>query len=914
MRKVNEKLTQISTLATERLIAEAPLKPRAEDSPTSTDSSTSTLRDDDSIENIAALISSGEGGGQKDSEPALSSSSKVETLLTSRSNRHNEVIDGGALSSSFSWSPRPKVTTTEPPPKHPREPTTAPVEDSKPVVKISTPKDIKSSSVARESLKRYKESLLAEKPSTRPLERTGRDNAFSRGLSLSRDATATRNRSVERNDKLSSKSSSTLDRSYSLSTNKTSTSEPSSSTLYEEENKSKFYSRLATKDITSLDLKTVKSLEKYQKIKKSHHARPHTPEPETLPISEGKIQQVTEHRTRRKSEGMSPAHQQRQEARPLRSSIPSEATVPEGDETEAEKQATDSPEHGTPTANGTATESTTKTQPRSPTKVESKSPTKSPPPASKYMSPATSPELKSVSPLSVTKKRASPVLRKQTVVEEKENEHLTKSSGSVQLKPRAEKEREKEATKNQKEEVKKEPPVVVVVVKSTRGRFFEASTDAWERKTTKEESIFARKSPERAIKNSLDTRTCRLASPERRVDSRTCSLGGPDQLNVRMRRERSPVSDRMKQVKSNRRKTPVISMEALNDILAGNIPDVDENEVIGFSSVSTTTATASSISINLEKTAGEDEGGEDSQSKHLTTLEEEEDEFQSGSPPQRGGGGGGGRGGGARSPTKPASKSTTPTSPTSPTRRERKGALKSTSPTSPTGIDRRGKKGALKSTSPPSPTSQDRKLSAERKVTIKPPSPDMVIVPTDVGESQQRSKKLLSPEKHKSKSLSSASPERDSVSPPSSSQDYDKTHFDPFTSSMDRHGGGGGLGRLRANSLVMSRSTPDLTQLLGDGKREAKAKKVGRSNSRRLLGRSRLDSYVTTSSSQYSTSNQHSSTPAAGSASPSVSKSSSKTLPGRFLSGSVINKAFSSFRSRDSGRDKSGDFHSNRKY
>ncbi len=65
-------------------------------------------------------------------------------------------------------------------------------------------------------------------------------------------------------------------------------------------------SRIASSDVTSLNPATVKSLEKLERIKRRDHHRPLTPEPESPRVTQIKMLQSPERQSRRKSEGNHP--------------------------------------------------------------------------------------------------------------------------------------------------------------------------------------------------------------------------------------------------------------------------------------------------------------------------------------------------------------------------------------------------------------------------------------------------------------------------------------------------------------------------------------------------------------------------------------------------------------------------------
>lgn len=126
---------------------------------------------------------------------------------------------------------------------------------------------------------------------------------------------------------------------------------------------------------------------------------------------------------------------------------------------------------------------------------------------------------------------------------------------------------------------------------------------------------------------------------------------------------------------------------------------------------------------------------------------------------------------------------------------------------------------------------------------------------------------------------------------------------DLLSASMDMRGVNmqDNFSRLRTPSLSHSRSTPDLTEITSQAVKGAKAK---RSNSKRRFGRVRVDTYVNSSSSSPQSSTDPTS-PRHMSGSASFSpKHSASSLSSRFLAGTRINQALSSF-SRRSEKGKS---------
>lgn len=123
------------------------------------------------------------------------------------------------------------------------------------------------------------------------------------------------------------------------------------------------------------------------------------------------------------------------------------------------------------------------------------------------------------------------------------------------------------------------------------------------------------------------------------------------------------------------------------------------------------------------------------------------------------------------------------------------------------------------------------------------------------------------------------------------SSDRNSPGPDLLSISMDMRGAGGDqFPRLRAGSLSHSLSTPDLTEIMGDSKKEAMAKRVKRSNSKRLLGRLRNDNYL--SSSQVSMDLPTSPRHRTGSMSFSP-RHSAGSITSRILAGTGINRTFS---------------------
>ena len=143
-------------------------------------------------------------------------------------------------------------------------------------------------------------------------------------------------------------------------------------------------------------------------------------------------------------------------------------------------------------------------------------------------------------------------------------------------------------------------------------------------------------------------------------------------------------------------------------------------------------------------------------------------------------------------------------------------------------------------------------------------------------------RKVLLEDKRQTKSASTLSNERDSLpvcpevgEPPS----------DAFSQSMDARLSLSSKGRFRhsfSGGISTSLSMTDLSQI---GKKESKARRVGRSNSKRLIGRSAIDSYVSDNRTSPSRRGSGSGTLSVT----SLQSSSSSTLPAtKILSGRGI--------------------------
>ena len=323
MKKVNEKLKDISTLATERLIADsAAAKARGEGSPTSTNSSTSTLKGDESAENIPSLVQEQQNSSlssssmtKKDATPTkdVSTPTKIDSPVKKEPLAKKDSADGAPVSSGHSRSFEGPMVITR-------------------------------------SYGRYDSATLDRRSKT-PLTATTSDGSTKDYLS--RSYTLDRRRETAKYN-----SSKSVERDPSTSTSaSTSTALSSTPTGRTGRSLSK-----AAEDLLALDPKTIQSLEKLKKLtagRKSPrpktpdpprspsavsadvkrlsphvHRRPTTPEPQAPPVTDVKLLHSPERRRRRKSEGMHPIEKQAGA-----NFVPCEGkTLHEGDELEQEQE------------------------------------------------------------------------------------------------------------------------------------------------------------------------------------------------------------------------------------------------------------------------------------------------------------------------------------------------------------------------------------------------------------------------------------------------------------------------------------------------------------------------------------------------------------------------------------------------
>ena len=511
-------------------------------------------------------------------------------------------------------------------------------------------------------------------------------------------------------------------------------------------------------DVAALDPKTVESLERYQRIK--HRGRPRTPEPVSPDVTDTKIllSPDGERRIRRKSEGMPPIAP----SSDTKSFKCSEPTVME-----------------------------------EPTSARAVTPT-----GRKYK---TRKEREREAELMMKQMETCATPKQEPVSEERTSKAAEKPPSPASLRRR---EREGQTSPS-----KEEPVSVDVSSKAAEKPLSPASLRRREREGQTSPSKEQLVNVDVTVTVTSDEVTERTRSPpvERRSPKPERESGSSSResspfsksLEVR-KRQKSPISDRIKHIKSNRRKTPVISTDALDAILRGEIPPDEEGaedeDVECKSSESSPTITRRTLDTITEQT----------------------------SPPR------------VASPINSGSV-----------------AVKGSSirPQSPEKISVSSPPSALKDKSngangnrSGSPDKRERRVTLSGAVTIR------------------------------HKSTSDYSPERTPVRELSPSPEHQ-----PLLRSADRRDR---LSRLqRTRSLVMSRSTPDLTVLLEGHTKEPK--KVERSNSRR---RPRLDSYISYTSPNQSSERYNL----------TRSYTMSHNRGSRFLSGGGLNRAFSSFtRTKD---------------
>ena len=493
-------------------------------------------------------------------------------------------------------------------------------------------------------------------------------------------------------------------------------------------------------DLTSLDPKTVKSLERYEKLKQRN--RPTTPEPQAPKLSEAKLQLSPERLSRRKSEGMHPI-----DRRLMLNFAGDEVAVHEGEE----------------------------------------------------VSPTTE-RKNGESPLLKTKRseRGKPVDDDSGSSPETRRKVREKHSNNAEERPYRIAETKVDAVERTRIVAKSnEMPEKENLAVKTREDCLKTESDMSPR--TRELSPYLK------TESNMSPRTRQLSPSRSQIENdkknprtRELSPSSLEQLSPTdvVVRHKSFQSEAQKQVIQNRRKTPVITTEALDAILRGEIFDDEFEEESGVT-----------------------------QRKALETCPEEDERT---SPPT-----------------------------------------------------------SRKLLQPNIKTSPTLSRSSEKKVTISS-NPSVVISCLENSNSSDKKATIVTAErvKGRAKSTSVYSPERE----PSPDKDFTSPSSSLYHSSRP-------ISRLRVSSMVMSCSTPDLTALAGNSK-EPRSKRVERSNSRRLFSRSRLDSYVT------STSESRSQTMYAMSS--SSQSSTRRTLQSRFSSNSILS-SLTRFRDKDkdrSSRDK----------
>ncbi len=745
--KVNEKLSQISTLATERLVAENASRPRPEGSPAS-DSSTSTLKGDEVTETIPILV-------KEPSTPDIGKETSKHGSV-----RHKTGIDG--------------------------------------IEAIDGRKTKAAETEGKGGLGR-KGSLQAK---FRTLDRGFSTNEFG-SLPV-----------VDKDDRRSS----TLTRCTS--------------------------NQSTSRDLTSLNPKTIESLEKYRKLKEVR-VRMKTPEPVSPDVPEAKLLSSPERHLRRKSVGMHPIERRVD----VKGFIGVQPTVLEEHPVSMEKTQQDKPElKVTPRGSPSPTKMTT--SPSATRRLLTPSPTKMASSPGLASSPSPSPtklprEEDGVWRQPKAEDRLSPDYRRSQFSPKREvdlSPELPRKRASPPLFTSERRRSSGSSTTSKTSPTSLEPP------RSTEGRekrdkdrLIEGGAKTlvndvslpFNGRRSREGRLKEKEEENDRLRTSTTTRRKTTESkPETlkpaRADKTTPTLKLPSTSSDIPIRQKSPIPDRMKVVKANRRMTPVISIDALDAILRGEIPEDELVTVEGEEGDSTLSGTF----LSQRKTALE--------------ACPEEDESQ-------------------KSPERARRHSPHP----DPTRAQ------VTSSSSPSGHQTM----ILVETSPDRPRSPEKRANAKSPTSRRDFTESLSVH----NVSERRQDKEASGRFH---SVSGLSPDK-ALSPKSPATP------DPFSCSFDAKTM---PSRLRAQSMMHSRSTPDLTEIGGrnDGNTTKKGKRVERSSSRRLKNRfTRLgggDSYITDTSVHHSSHN-------------SSYRSGRGTLPTKMLSGSSISQAFSPFSRKHRERD-----------
>ena len=976
---MNEKL--ISTLATERLIADSAAKTRGEGSPTSTNSSTSTLKGDESAENIPSLV-------QEQQNSSLSSSvlisSKKDVTATTKDVSATTKVD-----TPVKKEPLTKKLSADGVTLRKEALTKKEFADGVPITSGHS-HSFEGPTVITRSYGRY-DSATVDRRSKTPLTSTTSDGStkdyLSRSFTLDRrretGGTNTLSRSVDRDPILTS---------TSLSTTPTGRS-------------GRGLSKQAAEDLLALDPKTIQSLEKLKKLtagrksprpktpdpprsppvvtdvkRLSPHVprRPTTPEPQSPPLTDVKLLHSPERRRRRKSEGMHPIEKQAGG-----NFVPCEKTLHEGDEQEQEQEKEVKKEEP---AEKPKDESKAKGSEEM--KKESSKPTRdkisAPEPAK--------PDLDSKP--SNDRKRESKQPAKPAVDPKQSSDRNGERKGSVknEVQPNVGSKKSSDrngesklSVKNEVLESKRSPSPTKEIQRSISPIKTDKSSDV-EKKTTTSSSLYKSTSPKLENGDRSPSPKKRISSSSSNEDSNTTS---------------SSSSNRSVTISSFTRSTPI-------DRMWSDFKKEDDN-----GSRVRTSPRSNRYQRSSQDSVNDNDSPTHSHKRRYVTRERFLDDARSsfkikpgstaqdsGSSPQTSR---------SSSPTKNRSKEevkSPPTSATKPSARMEFGTCYSIRTKSPPGGSKSGsfKKGAPKSeevkiakpdeapgivVQPPSVDESSNngdsspKTSRQRDIRVRQKSPvsDMMkhikanrrktpvisedalaailsgdipdealddgtcpLSPSQTGdprmtletcpEEDEEPKKYFSsptrsrknvpnssnspeqapspqrnPEKkvtinsepcirrvskrhmlscdmrERTKSLTSFSPER-SLSPTSPRESDTIPEEDELSTSSNLLALP--IGRLRTSSLVMSRSTPDLSEILGPNKKNRKARRIERSNSKRRV---KGDSYVT------STTPNATYNPLQSSGSFSASRSSS-----RILSGSRISKFTSVFTRKDKDR------------
>ena len=880
MKKVNEKL--ISTLATERLIADSAAKTRGEGSPTSTNSSTSTLKGDESAENIPGLVQD------------QSSSSSV-------------------------------------PASRKDVPTSKDVSASK---DTSTNKDVLPDKNKTVPANKAEKDVVAKRDSTdRFTAKSSHSHSFEGGHSYSfegpmvitrvsaRDSPASyydKSTTLDRRNKLPLTStfsdSSTVDyASHSLTLDRRRETRPTdreSVTTTTTGRTGRVLSKQKAEDLLALDPKTIQSLERLKKLTASK--RPKTPEPLAPSVTDVKLMHSPERRRRRKSEGMHSIEKQvgsnflpketlhegdehaHEHGKEVKNGV---ASVPKAEESKKSSEETKKESSKPMAAVSTSTTSTVDSESKardvgssvkneapvserapSPVKgsqrstsplkssrfseTEKQSPTSS---SSKYTNPSgdrspTSPKKRISSSSSNEEPSSRPTtissLTRSTPVDRMWSDFKKEDDGSnkVRTSPRSLRHQHTQNSTTELESprsVKRRFVTREAFLDDTRSSFkiksSSARNSAESSPLTSRSSSPSKNQPKEDTEVSLESRK-KVSTPQKKTKEesnlRTKSPPGHGVTDGNSSQESAPKSENVFS------KPPDIVVRSPSV----SVPESRHPRSLNSNDQGTSNKHLSNGVRVRQKSPVSDLVREIKSNRRMTPVISEDalDAILRGDIPEDEL---------TKCPLSPSQ--TGDPRMTLETCLEEEETPKDKTPT---------RRNILKSSNSPEQTPSPHR-SPEKKVTIN--SEPCV---------RRVNKPMLSPDmRERTKSLSSFSPER-SLSPPSPREDMTIPEEDNLSKSTNLHVMP--ISRLRTSSLVMSRSTPDLSEILGPKKKDRKARRVERSNSKR---RSRVDTYVT-STTPNSTYN-----PLQSSGTFTASRSSSRLLS----SGSRFSKLASAFSRKD---------------